>query len=324
MSIEIRLRASEIASLANRHPYQDCKKSLYKFYSRDKDKTRRLKRVLINKAGGESNKDIENFIDTLLLGKAESVSEYKFVDVGTKHYKDNNEQEQKTGHEYVTEKESVDIIERSIKELKVIDKDITDDRLKRIEEKLKKEQNSQRINRVFHGTINENNTFDSMKRIYSEFSNAIHNNTVFKSNHSINIGIDEYGDIGIIEFTIVAKPDGIIKNSRKVIEIKNRKRFWDPSYDIDQLALYSKTLNSDGGYLVQHVKNNEGINTKENIIFKEYTKEFLHDRFEDIIEDLTDTLQRIYRIEQIINGTFDSDIPYTEIIELFNIEKLQN
>lgn len=116
------------------------------------------------------------------------------------------------------------------------------------------------------GTQAEAGIIDDLKT-YSNLGEIDTTNALLK----LTITIDE------CPVLIMGRTDGRTRNG--VIEVKNRKNtFFEPEYDLDQLATYVALTNAEEGILVQ--------NHKDAIKINWYTKDEMHARWEKLLKDL--------------------------------------
>lgn len=121
------------------------------------------------------------------------------------------------------------------------------------------------------GTQIESEIIDDLK-IYSNLGDIDTTDVLIKD----TIVIDDY------PVFIMGRTDGRTRNG--VVEVKNRKnRFFEPDYDLDQLATYVVLTNANEGILVQ--------NHDDAIKINRYTRDEMVMRWERLIHDLKPAVQ---------------------------------
>lgn len=126
------------------------------------------------------------------------------------------------------------------------------------------------------GTQAESGIIEDLKT-YSELGEIDTTNVLVKS----TITIDN------CPVLIMGRTDGRTQNG--VIEVKNRKNtFFEPEYDLDQLATYVVLTQSEEGILVQNYKDAIKINW--------YTKDEMVTRWEKLLKDLEPSVKLFKKI----------------------------
>ena len=83
---------------------------------------------------------------------------------------------------------------------------------------------------------------------------------------------------------VMGRTDGRTRKSGAVVEIKNRKNgFFEPDYDLDQLATYVVLTKANEGILVQ--------NHEDALKINRYTREEMTARWDQLVQDLRPAVQ---------------------------------